>query len=397
MSGNSTFAPSVHASSSSRRAGVLPAGSHVIVIGAGVFGAWTALHLLRARYRVTLVDAWGPGNSRSSSGDETRVIRSTYGANAFYFQLNVRSTEILKAFEQSSGQRFFEQVGALWFCYEESTPVVDDSITTAEKFGITYDYLTPRQVNERYPAVFTRDLHHAWFDPSAGFIRARDSVRAVVDQFCREGGSFEQSFAEPGPIHGHSLSGVRLSGGSILKGDCYLFACGSWLGKLFPDVLGHLITCTRQEVYYLGIPRERAALFDSMPVWVDADGQDFYYGIPGNANRGFKVGVDRRGATFDPTSDDRLPDAKVLSHARAFIAHRFPELKHAPLVESRVCPYESSPDGNFIFDHHPQATNCWFLGGGSGHGFKHGPGLGEIVAGVFKEGNEIPALFHKVA
>ena len=133
-------------------------------------------------------------------------------------------------------------------------------------------------------------------------------------------------------------------------------------------------------MYYLGVPQDQSVEYDSLPVWVDVDGKDFYYGIPGNAQRGFKIGVDRRGEKFNPTTSDRIPNAEVLAHARAFIAHRFPGLKNAPLVESRVCPYENSPDGNFVFEKHPDADNVIVLGGGSGHGFKHGPALGEWVA-----------------
>ena len=125
---------------------------------------------------------------------------------------------------------------------------------------------------------------------------------------------------------------------------------------------------------------DAALRLDSLPVWVDLDGKDFYYGIPGNVQRGFKIGVDRRGIDFDPTLGERLYNQEVLAHARSFISHRFPELKNAPLLENRVCPYENSSDGNFIFEKHPDADNVIFLGGGSGHGFKHGPALGEWVA-----------------
>ena len=130
-----------------------------------------------------------------------------------------------------------------------------------------------------------------------------------------------------------------------------------------------------------------------MPVWVDVDGRDFYYGIPGNAGRGFKVGVDIRGETFDPTSGDHLYSPEVLSKARTFLTHRFPGLAGAPLLESRVCTYENSADGNFLFDLHPDANNVIFLGGGSGHGFKHGPAFGELVADVLGGTRQRPALF----
>ena len=354
--------------------------SSVIVIGAGAFGGWTALSLLRAGNKVTLVDAWGPGNSRSSSGDETRVTRSTYGDNEFYFDLNVRALELWKDHEQQWGKKFFFNTGVLWFCYQEKTSLVDDSIPFAKKHHMEYEYVTEGELKKKFPLVNTKDIHHAWFDPHGGYLRARESCEAVKDAFVREGGSFVQAFVKPGKMQSGSLQDILLSDGQRFSADAYVFACGSWLGQVFPEVLGNVITCTKQEVYYFGVPKGESMKYDSFPVWVDVDGSDFYYGIPGNAQRGFKIGVDRRGEKFDPTLDERVYNAEVLDHARKFISHRFPGLKDAPLIESRVCPYENSPDGNFIFETHPEADNVVFLGGGSGHGFKHGPALGELVA-----------------
>jgi glycine/D-amino acid oxidase-like deaminating enzyme len=338
------------------------------------------LNLLRRGLNVTLIDAWGPGNSRSSSGDETRVIRSTYGDNEFYFDLNVRALELWKESEKKWNKKIFHNSGVLWLCYNSKNPVIDDSIPFAEKHNMEYSYLEVGDLRKRFPQINTSDLHHAYFDPFGGYVKARESCQLVVEAFVGEGGKYQQAFVKPGSIKSRKLGGVSASDGSSLHADAYIFACGSWMGQVFPDILRDVITCTRQEAYYFGVPAEQSELYDSMPVWVDVDGEDFYYGIPGNAQRGFKIGVDRRGAKFDPTSGERLPDPEVLAHARKFISHRFPGLKNAPLVESRVCPYENSPDGNFIFEPHPKAENVVFLGGGSGHGFKHGPALGEWVA-----------------
>lgn len=354
--------------------------STVVVIGAGAFGGWTALHLLRRGLRVTLVDAWGPGHSRSSSGDETRVIRSTYGNNKFYFDLNVRALELWRENEKKWGKKLFHNAGVLWLCYQESTPLVDDSIPFAVAHGMPLEYLDLRELGRRYPLVNTEDLHHGWLDPYGGYLMARESTRAVAEAFIQEGGTWLQAHARPGKITHGRMEKLELSTGNSLQADAYIFACGSWMGAVFPDVLKHIITCTKQEAYYFGVPESESERYDAMPAWVDVDGDDYYYGIPGNASRGFKIGVDRRGEIFDPTHGDRLANPQVLERARKFIAHRFPGLKNAPLVENRVCPYENSPDGNFIFDKHPEADNIIFLGGGSGHGFKHGPALGEHVA-----------------
>jgi glycine/D-amino acid oxidase-like deaminating enzyme len=116
-----------------------------------------------------------------------------------------------------------------------------------------------------------------------------------------------------------------------------------------------------------------------LPVWID-NGKHVFYGIPGNQWRGFKIADDTRGNVIDPTTMERQTSAEGLAAARAYLRRRFPALANAPLVESRVCQYENSTDQNFILDHHPEAKNVWVAGGGSGHGFKHGPALGEIVS-----------------
>jgi glycine/D-amino acid oxidase-like deaminating enzyme len=364
----------------------LPRTASVVVVGAGSFGGWTALHLLRRGLTVTLIDAWGPGHSRSSSGDETRVIRSTYGNNRLYFDLNVRALQLWKENQARWNKKLFHPVGVLWLCYQESTPLVDDSIPFAEACGMPYEYLECDALRRRFPLVNTEDLHHGWLDPHGGYLMARESTRAVAEAFVKEGGNLLQAHVKPGKIHQGKMQDITLSIGVTLEADAYVFACGSWMGQVFPEVLGNVITCTKQEAYYFGVPQADSEAYDAMPAWVDVDGDDYYYGIPGNASRGFKIGVDRRGEPFDPTHGERLANPQVLERARRFIGHRFPGLKNAPLVENRVCPYENSPDGNFIFDKHPEASNVVFLGGGSGHGFKHGPALGEHVANTLVEG-----------
>ncbi|MBX2945706.1 MAG: FAD-dependent oxidoreductase [Cyclobacteriaceae bacterium] len=387
-----TFSPVV-GKAPAKKIEPLPPGSSIAVIGAGAFGGWASLFLLRQHYKVTLIDAWGPGHSRSSSGDETRVIRSTYGANEFYFDLNVRALTLWKEHEQRWNRKLFQNKGILWMCYDEKTPLVDDSIPFAKKHKMEYEKLSAQELAKRYPIVNTEDIHHGYLDPYGGCLRAREACQAVQKAFRDEGGTYIQAYALPGKIDDNKLTSVKLSNGQSLKADCFIFSCGSWLGKIFPDVLGQTITCTKQEVYYFGVPPDQAQAYENFPVWVDVDGKDFYYGIPGNAYRGFKIGVDERGVPFDPTSGERIADTSVLAKARKFIAHRFPGLAHAPLVENRVCPYENSPDGNFIFDHHPEAGNLFFLGGGSGHGFKHGPALGELISAIVSGEAAIPVHF----
>ncbi len=388
-----TFSPTSVYAGSTKSFPQLSRSNSIVVVGAGAFGGWTALYLLRQGFKVTLVDAWGAGNSRSSSGDETRVIRSTYGANELYFNLNVRALELWKENQLAFGKKLFHNTGILWFCHEDQTPLLDDSIPFTKKHNMLYERLNNVELQKRFPIINTDQIHHAFFDSYGGYLKARESCMTVFDAFIKEGGNFIQAQALPGKIENGKMKNILLSNGNTLTADAFIFACGSWLGKLFPDVLGNVITCTKQEVYYFGVPSDHALAFENFPAWIDVDGKDFYYGIAGNANRGFKIGVDIRGESFDPSHGDRSVNPEVLSKARAFIRYRFPLLKNAPLLESRVCPYENSPDGNFIFDLHPETNNLLFLGGGSGHGFKHGPALGELIANILTGKAKVPILF----
>jgi len=122
-------------------------------------------------------------------------------------------------------------------------------------------------------------------------------------------------------------------------------------------------------------------------------GNHWFYGIPGNHWRGFKIADDMRGAAIDPTTMERKISDQGLAAARAYLRLRFPGLADAPLVDSRVCQYENSTDQNFILDHHPEAENVWILGGGSGHGFKHGPAFGDMASDAVLGVKAPPAEF----
>jgi glycine/D-amino acid oxidase-like deaminating enzyme len=176
------------------------------------------------------------------------------------------------------------------------------------------------------------------------------------------------------------MAGVRLQDGTTLTADRYVFACGPWLGRVFPDVVGARVQPTRQEVFYFGTPPGDIRFDEGrFPVWADMSEQ-VWYGIPGSESRGFKISLDNRGPAFDPTSGERTPSPDMIEAARAYLAHRFPALAGAPLLAAEVCQYEQSPDGDLIVDRHPEARNVWLVGGGSGHGYKLGPAVGAHAA-----------------
>ena len=353
---------------------------HVAVVGAGAFGGWTALYLRRRGARVTLLDAWGPGNARASSGGETRVIRATYGDRAVYTHMAVRALALWKEHERRWRRKMYHDIGVLWLVESDETyeraalPILRDA-------RVAFEELSGPDVARRYPQINGDQVRWAILERDGGYLTARRACAAVVEGFIAEGGEYRE-LAVRGPVsaRGGALSGLTLTDGSPLTAERFVFACGPWLGALFPDVIADRVRATRQEVFFFGTPPGDGRFTEAgLPVWAD-HGTRFMYGIPGNEWRGFKVADDTRGPAFDPSMGERTPSAAGLRTAREYLAYRFPGLKDAPLVEARVCQYENSPDEHFIIDRHPQAANAWIVGGGSGHGFKHGPAVGELVA-----------------
>ena len=213
----------------------------------------------------------------------------------------------------------------------------------------------------------------------SGFLAARRACEAVFDAFLKSGGQYEQAQATPGRITANRMDGITVGRGDTLKADIYVFAPGPWLGRIFP-FLASSITPTRQEVFFFGTPPGDVRFTEEhLPTWIDG-GKRPFFGVPGNHWRGFKIADDTRGPVIDPSTMEREISQEKLSAAREYLRTRFPALADAPLLESRVCQYENSTDHYFILDRHPEAENVWIVGGGSGHGFKHGPVMGEMVA-----------------
>jgi glycine/D-amino acid oxidase-like deaminating enzyme len=372
----------------------MPPKPNVVVVGAGTFGGWTALHLLESGARVTLVDAWGAGNSRSSSGGETRVMRGTYGPNQPYTDMAARALKLWSKYERKWKRQFLHRCGVLWMASSRDDTFERGSVKMLRAARIKYRELSTPQMAKRWPQINFEGIEWGIFEPECGYLDARASCAAVVDAFIARGGKHRnaqvlttpsavpsaKSRGVPSMLEEAPLRSISLSDGSRVRADYYVFACGPWLGKLFPKTIGNLVKATKQDVFFFGAPEGDTRFRDPhLPVWADHRGK-FRYGIPGSDRRGFKIADDTRGRNFDPTNGERVVDSETLKEIRDYVAFRFPGLKNAPLLETRVCQYEQTPDSHFIIDRHPTNENVWLLGGGSGHGFKHGPAIGEMVA-----------------
>lgn len=353
----------------------------VIVVGAGVFGAWTAEMLRREGKRVLLVDAWAPAHARASSGGESRMTRGAYGPDEIYTRMAWDSLPEWKALSAKAGLPIFHNLGVLfWFAGEE--PYATSSVDIHKKLGLPIEWIAAKGLRKRWPQIDWTGVSAGIYEPEFGALMARRSVETLVAEFVRDGGAYKQAAILP-PKTGKALTEIRTAAGDRLKAEKFVFACGPWLAKLFPELLAERLFVTRQEIFFFTPPSgDTRFSAPALPGWADLNAGEFYYGFPVLEGRGFKVANDKHGDPVDPDAEDRTPSASGLADARAYVAKRFPALAGAKLSESRVCQYENSANGDFLIDRHPDWANTVLIGMGSGHGFKHGPAVGKFAAGL---------------
>jgi glycine/D-amino acid oxidase-like deaminating enzyme len=338
--------------------------STAVVVGAGVFGASTARELARRGWDVTVVEQYAPGNVLSGSGGDTRLLRFSHADEDWYTLSARRSLELWRDLEAESGQRLFEPIGVAWF-----SAAGDDFTVRSEaalgRLGIACERLTPAEARRLYPSVGGDDLESVLFEPEAGVLNARAATRALAAPLA----------VRPG----------RLTPADPPVADVVVWACGSWLPKLFPGLVE--IRLARRDVFFFGVGGE----WSGTPGFCEYDGP--YYGHGELGGLGMKISPDWGAVEIDPDELERLPDREAAAIAREYAARRFPALAGAPLLGGRVCQYDLTPDTHFLVARHPDEPAWWLLGGGSGHGFKHGPALGRYVADCV-EGHREPEPFH---
>jgi sarcosine oxidase len=343
--------------------------SSAIVVGAGVFGAATARELARRGWDVELVEQYAPGTVRSASGGDTRLLRMAHGNVEWYTDMAWRGRAKWLELQEETGTHIFEPVGVAWFAttgdgFEaRSLPVLD-------RLGVPYVWLTPEAARDLYPSLAVDDLEAVLFEPAAGVLHARRATQLLVEDGER--------------------SGVRLRNGRTVPedephADVVVWACGPWLASLFPHQVD--LRVTRRDVFFFGADAD----WRGTPGFCEYGAA--FYGHGEIAGLGVKIAPDLAGEEIDPDTLERLPLPSMREAARAYAARRFPGLADAPVIGTRVCQYDLSVDTHFIVDRHPKRDSWWLIGGGSGHGFKHGPAFGEYVADCI-EGTREPEPFH---
>lgn len=351
----------------------------VIVVGAGVFGAWTAWYLLKQGRKVLLLDAYGPAHTRASSGGESRMTRTAYGPDEVYTRMSWESLEDWRWLSGRVAPPIFHSLGVVFF-FPRIEPYVTQSIEVHTRLRIPLETLGRAELVKRFPQVVWDGVEIGLYEHDRGPLMARRAVQALVREFQAAGGEYRQLAVSP-PQVGKTLESIATTSGETLQADRFVFACGPWMPKVFPDVLGGRIFPTRQEVFYFAPPAGDLRFSPGqLPAWADFNEGDIYYGMPDLEGRGFKVAHDAHGPPFDPDVSDREVTGTALADVRTYMERRFPAMARQPLSASHVCQYENSSNGDLLIDRHPGCENLWLVGAGSGHGFKHGPAVGRYAA-----------------
>ncbi|MDX1394867.1 MAG: FAD-dependent oxidoreductase [Gemmatimonadota bacterium] len=354
-----------------------------VVVGAGTFGMWTALNLVRLGATVTVVDAYGPGNSRSTSGGETRGVRTSYGDRPHGLQWVYWADEAIRRWIQWDEEgselllpKVFFQTGDL-IMREEMEPYLEDTMAHWETVGIQYESFGPDEIDHRWPWIATEGITTALYEPQAGVVRARRAIESVATRFVDEGGEIRIARAALGSASGGRLDHIELDGGEdTLSGSTFILALGPWFPKVLPELMGKRMRIPIGLVFYFGVPDSRWS-FPNMPS----------YGVPGCTgwpalppdHRGFRVRTGGKEGD-DPDTSDRWAPPESHERPREIIERYFPDLVGAPLNETRACHYEFGSTRNFLVDLHPDYENVWLAGSGSAESFKQGPVLGEYIA-----------------
>ncbi len=352
----------------------------VVIVGAGVLGASLAWRLARDGVAVTLVDQFEPGDPRSSSGGESRLLRCSHGSDPDYTASARRARALWRELEAETGADLLVECGVAWFAHREDGWEAE-SLATLSAQGVPAERVEPAEAARRFPALGLDDLTFVLWEPEAGVLRAERGVRTLAARAAALGARVERAVARP------DGDAVALDDGRRLEADRIVWSCGPWLAALFGELVA--LRVTRQDLFFFdGGP---AWATPGVPGWVDYDLA--IYGTGDLDGHGVKAAPDTEGPPVSPDAPLPATDPANERAAREYLARRFPPLADAPLRSSRACRYELSPDSHFVAAPHPEHPVHWLVGGGSGHGFKHGPALAERLKDAWRGGVPLPAAF----
>lgn len=353
----------------------------VVVVGAGVFGAVTALELRDRGYSVTLVDRASVPHVDASSTDISKMIRMDYGADVFYHELAEAALEGWDRWNADWPAPLYHAEGFLVLAPEEMRPggFEYESHRVLRERGYEPERLDAKLLAERFPAWNGDKYPDGYLSPRGGWAESGAVVARLLEMCAVAGVTLRTGAGVAGLVEGDAgVEGVRLDDGERIPATQVIVAAGAWTPLLVPAA-APLLRSVAQPVLHFGVehPDEwRGPHFPPFAADISGSG---WYGFPALDDGRLKLGHHGEGHPVHPDRRGEVSEEHV-AHARAFLAESIPPLAGAPLVGTRVCLYCDSFDGDLLIDRVPGHGGLVVASGGSGHGFKFAPVMGEIVA-----------------
>jgi sarcosine oxidase len=359
-----------------------------IVLGLGVMGSAAAWHLARRGRRVLAVDAHAPGHRLGASHGHTRIIRKAYFEDPAYVPLLDRAYQLWDELARETGAALLQPTGGLMLGPPEA-PVIAGALRSARAHDLPYELLTAREVRRRFPAFTPDDGVAGLWEPQAGILFPERCVRALQQGAERAGA--ELRFEEP--VRAWQADGSRAiveTSRGRYEADTLVIAAGPWA----PSVLARLglpLEVFRQVACWFepARPEDAASLApDRCPLFIGMIDGVHLYGLPGAAGPGFKVAIHDTGEWSDPCTPEtvrRDVAPEEVEAVRRLLRRLLPGLD-GPLVAAETCLYTMTPDAHFVIDRSAGHPRLVYAAGFSGHGFKFGGVVGEILADLATAG-----------
>ncbi len=366
----------------------------ILIIGGGIFGLAAALALHERGRTVRLLDQGPLPHPLASSTDISKVVRLEYGADVAYTALAERAREGWLRWNEELGEELYHEEGLLTLSRGVMKPgdFAYDSYHLLRQRGHELQRLGATDIARRFPAWNTDVYRDGYFNPKAGYAESGRVVAALAQRARSLGIAVHSKHAVEALVQeGDRLRGVRLANAQQLTADEVVLAAGAWAPTLLPE-LQRVMRVVGQPVFHLQ-PRHperfRPPHFHTFAAAVSETG---WYGFAMHPRENvLKVANHGVGREVHPRRDERRVTEEQMAMLRDFLAQTFPELLDAPVVYTRLCLYCDVLDGHFWIDRHPQLKGLTVAGGGSGHAFKFGPVLGELIADAV-EGRPNPGL-----
>lgn len=358
----------------------------VIVVGCGAFGAAAAWRLARGGKRVLALDRWAGPHGFGSSHGHTRMTRTAYYERPEYVPMLLRAHELWRELEAGTGQSLLHLCGGLYLGSEDSE-LLTGAAGAARLHGLEHRLLSGAELAGRFPQFKVPAGWVGLSETLAGYLLVENCVGALIDAALSAGATLRTGGAVSSIAEHAGYVEVRLDTGEVCRAAQVVVCAGAWISKLLPEVR---VVPTRQVLAWFW-PSDPGP-FRSTPVWAfDIGRGHLLYGFPMRADRpGVKAAIHAPAGVTDPDAVDRVIGAGDIEPIRAQLREHVPLAAEGPLLHATTCLYENSRDGHFLVG--ALTDHIFVAGGGSGHGFKFAPVIGEILGDLVMRGETSHAI-----